>query len=157
MCSTKSCELVEGDLQDTDSNSTLSRSQRRQSTFTAGSCSSRRHSTVSECSNMTITHFTGAQKKNELYSNYLKCKGKLMVSPVYENTYRLGPASDQLLNQGKIRQLVDKILEQHFMPVDYDGQESKKVLNIQTLYTLTILLVMLVVMSFNCWSVIGTN
>ena len=127
MC-TKSYELVEEstrDLQDTDSNSTLSRSQRRQSTFTAGSSSSRRHSIVSECSNITITHFTGAQKKNEFYSNYLKCKGKLAVSPVYENTYRLSP--DQLLNEGKIRQLVDKILEQHFMSVDYDGQESKKV------------------------------
>ena len=133
MC-TKSYELVEStrDLQDTDSNSTLSRSQRRQSTFTAGSSSSRRHSTVSECSNITITHFTGAQKMNEFYSNYLKCKGK--VSPVYENTYRLGPTTNQLLNEGKIRQLVDKILEQHFMPVDYDGQESKKV-HTQTLYT----------------------
>ena len=127
MC-TKSYELVDEstrDLQDTDSNSTLSRSQRRQSTFTAGSSSSRRHSIVSECSNITITHFTGAQKKNEYYSHYLKCKGK--VSPVYENTYRLSPTTDQLLNEGKIKQLIDKILEQQFMPVDYDGQESKKV------------------------------
>lgn len=126
MC-TKSYELEEEstrDLQDTDSNSTLSRSQRRQSTFTAGS-SSRRHSVVSECSNITITHFTGVQKKNEFYSHYLKYKGK--VSPVYENTYRLGPTTDQLLNEWRIKQLVDKILEQQFMPVNYDGQESKKV------------------------------
>lgn len=129
MC-TKSYELLEEstrDLQDTDSNSTLSRSQRRQSTFTAGSSSSRRHSVVSECSNITITHFTEAQKKNEFYSNYLKCKGKLLISPVYENTYRLGPMGDRLLNEGKIKQIVDKTLEQHFMPVNYDGQESKKV------------------------------
>lgn len=129
MC-TKSYELVEEstrDLQDTDSNSTPSRSQRRQSTFTAGSSSSRRHSSLSECSNVTITHSTGAQKKNEFYSNYFKCKGKLLSSPVYENTYRLGPTSNQLLDEGKIRHTVDKILEQHFMPVHYDGQESKKV------------------------------
>jgi len=115
------------DLQDTDSNSTLSQSQRRQNTFTACSSSSRRHSILSECSNVTLTHFTGAQKKNEIYSNYLKCKGKLLISPVYENTYRLGPTNNQLLNESKIRYLVDKLLDQHFMPVNYDGQESKKV------------------------------
>lgn len=126
MC-TKSYELVEESTQDTDSNSTLSRSQRRQSTFTAGSSSSRRHSVLSECSNVTITHFSEANKKNEFYSNYLKCKGKVLVSPIYENTYRLGPINDQMLNEGKIRCIVDKILEQHFMPAHYDGQESKKV------------------------------
>ena len=129
MCA-KSYDLVEEstrDLQDTDSNSTLYRSQRRQSTFTAGSATSRRHSSISEYSNVTITHSTGAQKHNELYSNYyLKCKEKL-VSPVYENTYRLGPTNDQQLSEGKIKHLVDKTLEQHFMPVQYDGQESKKV------------------------------
>lgn len=115
------------DLQDTDSNSTLSLSQRRQSTFTAGSSSSRRHSIVSECSNITITHFTGVQKKNDMYLNYLKCKGKLVVSPVYENTYRLGPMNDQLFNESRVRCLIDNTLEQHFVPLEYDGQESKKV------------------------------
>ena len=116
------------DLQDTDSNSTLYISQRRQSTFTAGSASSRRHSSLSECSNITITHASGAQKHNEFYSNYyLKCKGRLLASPVYENTYRLSPTNDQQLNEAKIKHIVDKILEQHFMPAEYDGQESKKV------------------------------
>ena len=133
MC-TKSYEPVEESTRDADSNSTLSRSQRRQSTFTACSSSSRRHSIISECSNITITHFTGAQPRNEFYVNYLKCKGKSTVSPIYENTYRLGPTTDQMLNEGKIRQLVDKILEQHFMPVRYDGEESKKV-HVQKHYT----------------------
>ena len=133
MC-TKSYELVEESTRDTDSNSTLSRSQRRQSTFTACSSSSRRHSIVSECSNTTLTHFTEAKKRNGFYVKYLKCKGKSVVNPIYENTYRLDPTTDQMLNEGKIRQLVDKILEQHFMPVEYDGEESKKV-HMQTLYT----------------------
>ncbi|XP_065912505.1 dynein light chain Tctex-type 5-like isoform X2 [Dysidea avara] len=93
-------------LQDTDTHSTVSIPfHRRQSTFTAGSSSSRRYSTVSESSNITLTHFTAKNKKTDAYPNWFK---------------------DKLLQEYKIKQVLDETLEEHFMPAIYDGQESKK-------------------------------
>ena len=112
-------------LQDTDTHSTVSIPfHRRQSTFTAGSSSSRRYSTVSESSNITLTHFTAKNKKTDAYPNWFK---GTRVSPIYENTYRLCPPEDKLLQEYKIKQVLDETLEEHFMPAIYDGQESKKV------------------------------
>ena len=119
-------QIEERDLfQDTDTHSTVSVPfHRRQSTFTAGSSSSRRYSTVSESSNITLTHFTTKNKKTEAFPSWFKGR---RVSPIYENTYQLCPPDDKQLQEHKIMQLLDETLEEHFMPAIYDGQESKKV------------------------------
>jgi len=112
--------------EDTDTHSTVSIPfHRRQSTFTAGSSSSRRYSTVSESSNITLTHFTTKNKNTGNFPNWFK--GTTRVSPIYENTYQLCPPEDRLLQEHKIMQLINETLEEHFMPTIYDGQESKKV------------------------------